>query len=90
MPSLPPPLPPQHETVAVCTIEKANMAINRMVLEGRLHELVCVVVDEAHMVTDPERGLALEVGSVVSDEARTMVILSWPGTHTRVEASRIR
>ena len=51
----------QDETVAVCTIEKANIAINRMVLEGRLHELVCVVVDEAHMVTDPERGLPLEV-----------------------------
>ena len=33
----------------------------RLVLEGRLDELVCVVVDEAHMVTDPERGLALEV-----------------------------
>ena len=55
------PLLAQDETVAVCTIEKANIAINRMVLEGRLHELVCVVVDEAHMVTDPERGLPLEV-----------------------------
>ena len=53
--------PLQDETVAVCTIEKANTTINRLVLEGRLHELVCVVVDEAHMVTDPERGLALEV-----------------------------
>jgi DNA polymerase theta len=51
--------------MAVCTIEKANMAINRMVLEGRLHELVFVVVDEAHMITDPERGLALEVREVL-------------------------
>lgn len=37
------------------TMEKANVTINRMLQEGRLHELCCVVVDEAHMVSDPQR-----------------------------------
>lgn len=32
------------ETVAICTIEKANVAINRLAQEGRLGELCCVVV----------------------------------------------
>jgi len=31
--------------VAVCTIEKANVAINRLVQQGRLQELCCVIVD---------------------------------------------
>ncbi|GAX85126.1 hypothetical protein CEUSTIGMA_g12546.t1 [Chlamydomonas eustigma] len=55
------PLTSQGEMLAVCTIEKANAVINRMVLEQRLHELVFVVVDEAHMVADPQRGLPLEL-----------------------------
>ncbi|MGQ3262998.1 hypothetical protein [Phenylobacterium sp.] len=36
-------------------MEKANVTIIRMVAEERLHELVCLVVDEAHMVADPHR-----------------------------------
>jgi hypothetical protein len=36
-------------------MEKANMAINMLLLEARLHELRCVVVDEAHMVSDKHR-----------------------------------
>lgn len=41
------PAPPhgcRGETVAICTIEKANVAINRLLQEGRLGELCCVVV----------------------------------------------
>ena len=34
----------------VCTIEKANTLINRMLEEDALHKLSCVVVDELHMV----------------------------------------
>lgn len=45
----------QDERVAVCSIEKANVALNKMLSEGRLGELVAVVVDEVHMVTDPHR-----------------------------------
>ena len=36
--------------MAVCTMEKANVAINRLQAEGRLGELCCVVVDELHLV----------------------------------------
>jgi hypothetical protein len=41
--------------LAVVTMEKANLAVNRLLGAGRLHELVCCVVDEAHMVADPSR-----------------------------------
>ena len=33
------------EDVAVCTIEKANVAINRLVQQSRLDSLCCVIVD---------------------------------------------
>jgi hypothetical protein len=45
----------QAERIAICSIEKANMAINHLIQEQRLHELVSVVVDEAHMLADPHR-----------------------------------
>lgn len=47
--------------VAVCTIEKAHVIINRLVMEGRLAELKMVVVDEVHMLSDPSRGYLLEL-----------------------------
>lgn len=46
---------PQKEALAIMTIEKANTTINRLISMQRLSELVCVVVDEAHMVGDPGR-----------------------------------
>jgi len=36
-------------------MEKANTVVNRLLASQRLSELVCVVVDEAHMVADPGR-----------------------------------
>ena len=36
--------------MVVCTIEKANLLLNRMLEEDALHKLSCVVVDELHMV----------------------------------------
>ena len=45
----------QDEVISICTMEKANMAVNMLLMEGRLHELTCVVVDEAHMVADQHR-----------------------------------
>ncbi len=38
--------PPGAPEVIVATLEKANGLVNRMVEEGRVSELGCVVVDE--------------------------------------------
>ena len=39
----------------VCTVEKANLVVNRMLEEGTLGLLSCVVVDEVHMLDDRDR-----------------------------------
>ena len=36
----------------MCTIEKANGLINRMLEDGSLHRLGMVVIDELHLVAD--------------------------------------
>ena len=56
----------QDETVAVCTIEKANGAVNRLVQEGRMHELCCIIVDEVGGLLGRQglgcKGVAYDVG----------------------------
>lgn len=47
--------------VAVCTIEKANSLVNRMLEEKTLHNLGLIVVDELHLLGDPYRGYILEL-----------------------------
>ncbi|KRX68270.1 DNA polymerase theta [Trichinella sp. T9] len=47
--------------VAVCTIEKANGLINRLVEEENVNCLSCVVVDELHIVNENYRGKILEL-----------------------------
>lgn len=37
--------------MAVCTIEKANSLVNKLLEEGRLSELAIIVIDELHMVS---------------------------------------
>lgn len=41
---------PKDTAIAVCTIEKANSLINRLLEEDRLSELGIIVIDELHMV----------------------------------------
>jgi DNA polymerase theta len=42
---------PKDTSVAVCTIEKANSLVNKLLEDGRLSELGIIVIDELHMVS---------------------------------------
>ncbi|XP_055853276.1 DNA polymerase theta [Episyrphus balteatus] len=47
--------------VAICTIEKANSIVNKLLEQGKLDEIGTVVVDEIHLISDPGRGYILEL-----------------------------
>ncbi|KFD52012.1 hypothetical protein M513_07144 [Trichuris suis] len=47
--------------VAVCTIEKANSLVNRLLEEDSMSSLGVIVVDELHLVKDRHRGKVLEL-----------------------------
>lgn len=44
-----------HAGAIVCTIEKANMIVNKMLEEDSLSQLGALVIDELHMVGDDDR-----------------------------------
>ncbi|XP_053687275.1 DNA polymerase theta [Sabethes cyaneus] len=47
--------------VAVCTIEKANSIVNRLLEQQKLSDVGLIVVDEVHLIADPSRGYILEL-----------------------------
>ena len=47
--------------VAVCTIEKANGLVNRLMEDDQLHTIGAIVVDEMHLIGDTSRGYLLEL-----------------------------
>lgn len=53
---------PDKTGIAVCTIEKANSLVTRMIEDGTLSgTFSAVIVDELHMVDDEDRGYLLEL-----------------------------
>ncbi|GAB0089895.1 DNA polymerase theta [Sergentomyia squamirostris] len=47
--------------VAVCTIEKANSIFNRLLEFEKVQQVGIIVVDEIHLISDPNRGYILEL-----------------------------
>lgn len=47
--------------VAICTIEKANSIVNKLMEQQKLDVIGLIVVDEIHMISDPGRGYILEL-----------------------------
>ena len=51
----------QSVHIAIATIEKANSLINRLLEEDDLISVGAVVIDELHLLGDPNRGYILEL-----------------------------
>lgn len=47
--------------LAVCTIEKANSIVNKLLENSNLQALGMIVIDEVHLISDPQRGYILEL-----------------------------
>lgn len=47
--------------LAICTIEKANSIVNKLLEQNKLDTLGIIVVDEVHLIGDPNRGYILEL-----------------------------
>lgn len=56
-----PPCGFQATDIAVCTIEKANSIVNKLLEQQRIDQLGCIVVDEIHLISDASRGYILEL-----------------------------
>ena len=47
--------------IAICTMEKANALVNRLMAEAQMNQIGIVVADELHMLGDQYRGYLLEL-----------------------------
>jgi DNA polymerase theta len=47
--------------LAVCTIEKANSIINKLLEHDKLNTVGMIVIDEVHLISDSSRGYILEL-----------------------------
>jgi DNA polymerase theta len=47
--------------ILICTMEKANNIINYLYDENKLSNIGIVVIDEIHLLSDPSRGVTLEL-----------------------------
>eukprot|EP01121_Diplochlamys_sp_Union-15-3_P002477 TRINITY_DN12185_c0_g1_i1.p1 TRINITY_DN12185_c0_g1~~TRINITY_DN12185_c0_g1_i1.p1 ORF type:complete len:435 (-),score=58.81 TRINITY_DN12185_c0_g1_i1:22-1326(-) len=47
--------------IAVCTIEKANSLVTRILEANRVDDIGLLIVDEIHMISDEDRGYLLEL-----------------------------
>lgn len=47
--------------LAVCTIEKANSIVNKLLEQDKLNTIDMIVIDEVHLISDPSRGYILEL-----------------------------
>ena len=46
--------------IAICTIEKANSLLNKLIEEQLFFDVEFFIIDEFHLVQDPQRGYLLE------------------------------
>lgn len=58
--SIPPVKRRNKSSIYICTMEKANILLDSLIETKRIKEVSMVVVDELHMVGDPQRGHVLE------------------------------
>lgn len=51
----------ENTDIAICTIEKANAIVNRLLEQKNIDAIGMIVVDEVHLISDSNRGYILEL-----------------------------
>lgn len=59
--TVPPTKRRNKNSIYICTIEKGNILLDSLIESKRVNEISMIVVDELHMVGDPQRGHILEL-----------------------------